>query len=217
MNVYLMVDIEGISGIYAREQVLPGESRFSEGRRYMTEDINACMKGLKDAGVDKIYVRDCHGGSYSVLWSEISDDADNVISGNMGEPRFGGIEDCDAVILLGYHAMAGTGAGILEHTWSSKIIQNVWMNGEKVGEMAIDAAILGDMDKPVIMISGDDKVCAEARACLPGVVTAEVKKGFHLLAECSCRPKRLMSFCVQKQKKQLWHIKTLNLTRFQNR
>lgn len=177
MNVYLMVDIEGISGIYAREQVLPGESRFSEGRRYMTEDINACMKGLKDAGVDKIYVRDCHGGSYSVLWSEISDDADYVISGNMGEPRFGGIEDCDAVILLGYHAMAGTSAGILEHTWSSKRIQNVWMNGEKVGEMAIDAAILGDMDKPVIMVSGDDKVCAEARACLPGVVTAEVKKG----------------------------------------
>ena len=51
MNVYLMVDIEGISGIYAREQVLPEEPRFQEGRRLMTADINACMRGLKEAGV----------------------------------------------------------------------------------------------------------------------------------------------------------------------
>lgn len=49
MNVYLMVDIEGISGIYAREQVIPTEAKFSEGRRFMTDDINACAKGLKEA------------------------------------------------------------------------------------------------------------------------------------------------------------------------
>jgi len=37
MNVYVMTDIEGISGIYTRDQVLPSESRFQEGRRYIID------------------------------------------------------------------------------------------------------------------------------------------------------------------------------------
>ena len=169
MNVYVMVDLEGISGIYTRDQVVFGESRHAEGRRYITEDINAVVRGLKDAGVEKIYVRDCHGGSYSVLWDQLSPDADYYVCGLSNEVRYPGIEDCDAVILLGYHAMAGTHEALLEHTFSSKTIQNIWVNGEKVGEIALDAAIAGEHGKPIIMVSGDDKVCAEAKALLPEV------------------------------------------------
>lgn len=177
MNVYLMVDIEGISGIYTKEQVSPREARFQEGRRFMTAEINACIKGLKEAGVSKIYVHDCHGGGYSVLYEELSADADYLITGPVGSRRFAGLEECDAVILLGYHAMAGEKGAILEHTMNSTKVQNMYINGVKVGETAIDAGIAGDMGKPVIMVSGDDKVCREAEALIPGVVTAEVKKG----------------------------------------
>lgn len=198
MNVYLMVDLEGISGIYTKEQVIFGESRFSEGRRFATEDINACIKGLKEAGVDKVYVRDCHSSSYTAIWDGICDDADYIISGNTGEDRFAAIEECDAAILLGYHAMAGTKKAILEHTWSSKHLQNVWMNGEKVGEVAIDAAILGDMGKPVIMVSGDDKLCAEAKSFLPDVVTAEVKKGLAVFGGMLLPPGRAHELLRQK-------------------
>lgn len=177
MNVYVMVDIEGISGVYTREQVLPDQPRFSEGRKYMTADINACTKGLKEAGVDKVYVCDCHGGSYSVIWDDITDDTDYCICGDTDDKRFLGIEDCDAVILLGYHAMAGTHNAVLEHSWNSKAIQNITVNGSKVGEIAMDAAAAGEYGKPIIMVSGDDKACAEAKAILPEIVCAEVKKG----------------------------------------
>lgn len=177
MNVYLMVDSEGISGIYTRAQTAFGESKFSEGRRFMTDDINACMRGLKEAGVDKIYVHDCHGTGYTALWSDISDDADYVICGNIGEGRFAAIEDCDAVILLGYHGMAGSLGAVLDHSYIGTKVQNMWLNGEKTGEARVDAAIAGDYGKPVIMVSGDDKVCAEVKSFLPNVVTAEVKKG----------------------------------------
>ena len=60
---------------------------------------------------------------------------------------------------------------------SSTSIQNYWINGNRAGEVAIDAGIVGDKGKPVIMVSGDDKVCREAEALLPWVVTAEVKRG----------------------------------------
>ena len=89
-----------------------------------------------------------------------------------------GIGEFDGLILLGYHAMAGTPAGILEHTMSSKEWQNFWMNGKKAGELAIDAGIAGDHGVPLIMVSGDDKTCGEARAFFKDVVTVQVKKGF---------------------------------------
>jgi len=177
MNIFIMCDMEGISGIFCSDQVLSSGSRYAEGIRYMAEDINVCVKACREAGADKVYVRDGHGGGTNVLWEMLCPEADGYFLGNTGFERFPLIDECDAVILLGYHAMAGTFGGTLEHSMSSKSIQNYWINGELAGETAIDAGIVGEHGKPVIMVSGDDKVCAEAKALLPWVVTAEVKKG----------------------------------------
>ncbi len=177
MKVYVMTDLEGISGIYSREQVALAGGRFAEGRRYITEDINACVAGLKAAGAEAVYVHDCHGGGYSLEWERVSPEADGYVCGDAGDIRYAGLAACDAVVLLGYHAMAGTAGAILEHTYSSASVQNMYINDVKVGEIAVDAAIAGEQGKPVIMVSGDDKACAEACAFLPGVVTAQVKQG----------------------------------------
>ncbi|MBQ9984826.1 MAG: M55 family metallopeptidase [Oscillospiraceae bacterium] len=177
MNLYILVDIEGISGVYAKDQVLPDGLRVNEGRELMTADINACVDAAKEAGVDKIYVRDCHGTSRTVIYEKLSDNADYYICGYMGEPRLTGAEDCDAVILLGYHAMAGTLGGTLEHTFSSVSIQNYWLNGKKIGEAEFDSLYAGEQGMPVIMASGDDKLCEEIREFLPNTVTCEVKRG----------------------------------------
>ena len=177
MKIFIFADIEGISGVYAREQVDPDFARFSEGRDFMTADINACARGCKMAGADKVVVRDGHGGSYSVRWDRLSDDVDEVICGDNGSDRFEGIDGFDGLILLGYHAMAGTAAAVLEHSMSSASIQNYWINGSKAGELAIDAGIAGEHGVPVIMASGDDKLCAEAKKLIPWAKTAQVKRG----------------------------------------
>ena len=52
----------------------------------------------------------------------------------------------------------------------------MWLNGEKAGEFAIDTAIAGEHGVPVIMTSGCDKLCAEAKAFYPQVVTCQVKR-----------------------------------------
>ena len=176
MNVYIMTDLEGISGIYCREQITPDQRRFEEARRLFTREINVCAEACKAAGAEKVIVRDAHGGSYTLLWDQLSPAVDEAICGITGDERYMGLEECDAVILLGYHAMAGTERAILEHTWSSTSVQNYWLNGVRIGEVALDAAILAEYKKPVIMVSGDDAVCREAREFLPRVITAEVKK-----------------------------------------
>lgn len=178
MNIYIIVDMEGISGIMSREQVSITEpGRYNEGRMLMVKDINACVEACHEAGADKIIVRDAHGSGNNVIWSELSPLADWYVMGNTGQIRFPGLDECDAVILLGYHAMAGTPGGILEHSFNSKRIQNLWINNIKAGEIAVDAAAVGEYDKPVILVTGDDKACKEAKTILPWVITAEVKRG----------------------------------------
>jgi len=176
MNIYIMTDAEGISGIYDREQVMTTGSRYNECRMFMTEEINVCVEAAKEAGAEKIFVRDAHGGGNNVIWEKLSPKADRYICGGGPGNRMPGLEECDGVILLGYHAMAGTPNAVLEHTMSSASVQNYWLNGNRAGEVAVDATNAGDFGKPVIMVSGDDKVCAEAKALLPWIVTAEVKK-----------------------------------------
>lgn len=177
MNVYIMVDMEGISGIMCRDHVHKGSPLYATGCKYMTADINVCVRACKEAGAEKVYVRDCHSDGMNVIYDQLCPEADGYIMGYTGQDRFPFLDECDAVILLGYHAMAGTPGGTLEHSMSSANIQNYHINGQPAGETAIDAGIVGDYGKPVIMVSGDDKLCAEAKALLPWAVTAEVKKG----------------------------------------
>ncbi|OGJ91449.1 MAG: hypothetical protein A2268_00410 [Candidatus Raymondbacteria bacterium RifOxyA12_full_50_37] len=176
MKIFIMVDMEGISGICRADQARPGEDAFNAGRKYLTWDVNACIEGCFRGGAKKVTVRDAHYYGHNLIWEDLDPRADYV-QGETGVERMPGLQDYDGLILLGYHAMAGTPKAILEHTMSSKEWQNFWMNGKKSGEIAIDAAIAGDKNVPVILVSGDDKACGEARRFIPGVITAQVKKG----------------------------------------
>lgn len=175
--IFVMVDMEGISGICLSSQVVEDERKlYQAARRYMVWDVNACVEGCFRGGAGRVVVRDAHHTGFNLIWDELDERAD-YIQGTSALERMPGIASFDAMILLGYHAMAGTPQAILEHTWSSRNWQNFWINGVRSGEIALDAAMAGDRGVPVIMVSGDDKACAEAQRVIPGVVTAQVKQG----------------------------------------
>ncbi len=176
MRIFIDVDMEGISGIATREQVVRADSRYEEARRMVTWDINACVEGCFRGGASHVTAWDSHGSGHNIIWDLADPRADYQVGTNdLG--RLHDIGEYDAVILLGFHAMAGARCAVLEHTMSSGSWQNLWLNGVKAGEIAIDAGIAGDAGVPTIMVSGDDKVCAEARQWIPGVLTAQVKVG----------------------------------------
>lgn len=175
MNVYILADLEGISGIYSRDQLEPTLWRFEEARRLMTREVNLCAEACKEAGVEKVFVRDVHGGSYTLIWDELSDAVDRVICGWTGNERMVGLSECDAVILLGYHAMASNTDALLNHTMILDAYRHFRLNGVSIGEIGIDAAIAGEHGKPVMMVSGSTLACKEAKSFLPWVTTVEVK------------------------------------------
>jgi D-amino peptidase len=176
MNIFIMADMEGISGICMNSQVTSTGEHYQAARRYMTWDVNACVQGCYAGGARKVVVRDAHGTGHNLIWEELDSRA-RYIQGVSFKERMPDIASFDGLILLGYHAMAGTPQGILEHTMSSRSWQNFWINGRKSGELALDAGIAADHGVPTIMASGDDKLCLEARRFLKDLVTVQVKKG----------------------------------------
>jgi D-amino peptidase len=179
MNIFIMADMEGISGICLNSQVTSTGENYQSSRRYMTWDVNACVEGCFAGGAQKVVVRDVHCSGYNLIWEELDARA-QYIQGASFKERMPDIGSFDGLILLGYHAMAGTPQGILEHTMSSRSWQNFWINGRKAGELAIDAGIAADHGVPTIMASGDDKLCLEARRFLKDIVTVQVKKGLDI-------------------------------------
>ena len=177
MNIYIMVDIEGISGICTREQTRRDGIYFEEGRDYLTAEVNACAEACKEAGAERVFVRDAHNNGTFIRWEKLSPAVDVIVKGGADCPlRYAGLEECDGVILLGYHAMTGTKQAVIAHTMD---IENRYVvNGNEYGEIAMDAALAAEeQQKPVIMVTGDDKTCIEAKRFLPWAVTCEVKRG----------------------------------------
>lgn len=183
MRVLIWVDMEGIAGIETWDQVNGGKPQYEEGRRLMTGEVNAAVRGAKAAGADDIVVIDCHGagGSYSFK-SLIPERLERGATYVLGHAWCRYIEPlrqgCDASLLIGAHAMAGTPDGVMCHTVSSEAWYNAWINDQLVGESGIEAAICGSFDTPIVFAAGDAATCREVTELLgPKIVTAQVKEG----------------------------------------
>jgi D-amino peptidase len=98
-------------------------------------------------------------------------------------------EDCDAVMLVGYHAMAGA-SGVLAHTMSGLAFHRVWLNGRPVGEVALYALLAGEHGVPVVLCSGDDALAGEVAHWLPNAHRVVVKSASGNRAAISVSPAR---------------------------
>jgi len=183
VRVHVISDIEGVAGIVKWAQTGGDQTLYHEGRKLYTEEINAAVRGAKQAGAKEIVVMDCHGagGDYtfnSLLPAELDPDCEFVVQNDWTEYTEFLEQGCDAALFVGMHAMAGTPDGVLSHTVSSQAWQSLRFNGTLVGETGINAALCGHWGCPVLLVTGDRAVCREARELLgDGLTTAEVKVG----------------------------------------
>ncbi|HZD58583.1 MAG TPA: M55 family metallopeptidase [Anaerolineales bacterium] len=186
MNILIAADMEGISGVVNWDQVSPGHSEYERFRKIMTSDVNAAIEGALQAGAGEIVVADGHAGGDNLLLEDLNPQA-RLNSGNSAP--FAMLQGIDAntggVLLIGYHACAGSKNAVLDHTWSSARVANLWLNHKLMGEIGLNAALCGHFDAPVLMVSGDQTACGEARALLGGIVVVVVKQATgRTSAEC---------------------------------
>ena len=201
MKIYIAVDMEGISGIYSPEYVLKDGRHYAAGQRLMTADVNAAVRGAFDGGADQVIVADVHGGSGNIL-VEALDPRALLIAGTCGPCRFPFLDqEVDGMFLLGYHAMAGTLHANLEHTMTSKSWHCCRVNEKPYGELGIDAEIAAESGVPVVMVSGDDKLCLEAKNWLGNVEAATVKQGLGRQIAMGYSPQRGNEIVYQHARK----------------
>jgi len=185
MKVYIITDLEGASGVAGFwEDFNPGGRVHEEARRLLTGDVNAAVEGALRGGAEEVVVLDGHGAAFSILLEELNPAA-RLIRGRRILEMAGLDETFDAVFAVGAHAMAGVPLALLCHTLSHPRIINIWLNGLKVGEVGLWAAIAGHYGVPLIMVAGDEAAVKEARELLGGVETVAVKRATSMYsAEC---------------------------------
>jgi len=183
MRVHVISDMEGVAGIVKGAQTGGDSPLYQEGRVLYTEEINAAVRGAKAAGATEIVVMDNHGAggeySFNSLVPDLLDPACEYVVQQEWTEYVGFLESgCDAALLVGMHAMAGTADGVLSHTVSGQAWHNLRFNGVLVGETGINAALCGHWGVPVVLVTGDRAVCREAHELLgDGLTTVEVKEG----------------------------------------
>ena len=180
MRVYISVDMEGIAGVVHEDQTDPIEARhageYNRFRRLMTNEANAAIQGAMDAGATRVLVNDSHWLMQNLLAEELHPGAELLSGGPKRLSMVEGIEaGFDAAMFVGYHAMAGTRNAIIDHTYTSRVYQ-ARISGQPVGELALNAGMAGLHGVPVVLVSGDQSLAAEARALLGGAVEAIVVK-----------------------------------------
>jgi D-amino peptidase len=196
LRVHIISDMEGVAGIIRNEQTAAGEPLYEEGRKLYTEEINAAVRGAKEAGAKEIVVMDHHGAgkaySFNSLVPDLLDPACEYVVQSSWTQYTGFLEEgCDACLLVGMHAMAGTPDGVLSHTVSGREWRSLRFNGVLVGETGINAALCGTWDCPVVLVTGDEATTREARALLgDGLTTVSVKQGIGRSSGRSVAPLR---------------------------
>jgi D-amino peptidase len=186
MKILIAVDMEGISGVVNWDQVTPGHPEYGRFRKIMTADVNAAIRGAFDAGAQEVCVADGHSHATNLLIEELDPRAHLNTGDNAPLAMVQGVDGgVDAVFFVGYHARAGTTHAILDHTWSSARVANLWLNNKLVGETGLNASLCGHYNAPVVMLSGDEAVCAEALDLLGKIEVAAVKRATsRTSAEC---------------------------------
>jgi len=213
-KIYVMTDLEGITYVVREEQTSGQGSEYEEACRLLTGDVNAAIEGALKGGASEVVVNDLHGarGGFNFVPDLLHEGARYVTGGPRSSRHHGLNEGFDAAFMVGYHAMAGTRNGVLEHTMSTRVLVNVYINGKRAGEIGIDAAIVGSYGIPVVLVSGCKRAIEEATELIGDIEGVVVKEGISRnFAEClpPSRTRRMIAEAAERSLMKIDAIKPL--------
>jgi D-amino peptidase len=180
LKVLLLYDMEGVSGATDfKHTSFAHQAEYSEGRKSLTDDVNAAIAGLKSAGATEIVVVDGHGSGNNTGPDVLEEQLLAPAKMHYRDTPFDIYMDSydhsfDAIVAIGMHAGAGNRVGFLSHTYTFEDVEYL-VNGVPFNESMILAAGAARLKIPLIMVCGDDQLEKEIRREMPWVRYATVK------------------------------------------
>lgn len=162
-KLYITCDLEGIWGVNTWRQCHPhtDPAGYARAVKQAARELGWLIDAAHQAGIDHITVNDAHE-----MMTNLSPEAFEAgrfpegVHWLSGKPKvvamMAGLDSrFDAYALVGYHAMAGTEAGTLCHTFHRKVAQ-VRINGVAYGEGGLNTLLAGfTHGVPLIFGAGD--------------------------------------------------------------
>ncbi len=191
MKLYLSTDIEGTSGIVAWEQIIEGSAEYEQGRRLLTDEVNAVIVGAMEGGATEFVVNDSHHFMRNLHPQDLLGNATLITGRHKPLYMMEGLDDSfDGVCFVSYHGSIGAEHAVLSHTYSPSVIWEVRLNGEIVGESGINALVAAHYNVPIIFVSGDEATAQEAQTIAPDAQKVVVKHSIGRFAASHIHPNR---------------------------
>lgn len=159
-KIYISADIEGIWGNSNPKYTMVGTELYEEYRANMINEVNLVIDILFKNGVEEILVNDGHGNMDNLLPSKL-DKRVRFVTSNGAYKEFGMMEGLDesfdGVCFIGYHSRSNT-QGVMAHTIWGTMVRSISIDQKEVGESGINAYLSNELNVPIILVSGDDKL-----------------------------------------------------------
>ena len=186
-RVAIITDLEGVACVTSRAVWDSNDTTgaFAEYTRLLVGEANAAAAGCFDAGADEVLLFEGHGNSFRGHLPEFDPRAKLALGvpfHKVAEERY------DALILVGYHAMADAQNAVLSHSHSSGTYVATWLNGTLIGEIGHLAALFGEYGTPLVLVTGDAAACKEAEELIDGVEVVSVKQAAGRFGAISLSP-----------------------------
>ncbi|MQY59361.1 MAG: aminopeptidase, partial [Clostridia bacterium] len=82
MKIYIIIDMEGITGVVSPDkQAKPGSPGYQEAREFLMSDLNATVEGALEGGASDVLIYDMHYYGLNVILDKLHPKA-KIIMGN---------------------------------------------------------------------------------------------------------------------------------------
>ncbi|MDR0469188.1 MAG: M55 family metallopeptidase [Peptococcaceae bacterium] len=180
MKLLISSDIEGTCGIadWNETDLDKGNSWYTYFQEQMTKEVAAACEGAFNAGFTEVLVKDAHDTARNIIPAKLPKGV-RLIRGWTGDQwsMVDGLQNnVDALAFTGYHAGAYADGSPLAHSFSPSI-DIILINGEPASEFTANSYAAGMAGVPVVFISGDSAVCAQAKEMIPQITAVPVLWG----------------------------------------
>ncbi len=211
MKLFLSTDFEGVSGIVAWEQIIEGNSEYEQGRRLLTNEVNAVISGALEGGAKEFVINDSHHYMRNLHPQELLGKATLITGKHKPMYMMEGLDSSfDGICFVGYHGSIGAEHAILSHTYNPAAIWEVRINGDVVGESAINALVATHYNVPIIFISGDEATVQEAQNIAPNAEKVIVKQSLGRFAAAHIHPTVACEMLQKGASRAVRHVKEMH-------
>ena len=124
MNVYIVIDMEGVAGVTHGSMIRTGHVEWRDrGTRLMTAEANAAIEGAFLGGASSVLVKDGHDSGQNIRREDLDPRAELVTGNSVTVGLMPGLDSTyDKLFLMGFHAKMGTRFAQFDHTISTCLL-----------------------------------------------------------------------------------------------